>query len=132
MSEATARPWGIEHTLHDNWIGPMRKSGDGKIAEIVCQTECSPHLTEEARARNNANADLIVEAVNAYDPLRAQLAARDAECARLRKALDACEQILRARLEYADLKVGATDGQRMAHTMAKAALAPREKGEAGG
>lgn len=57
----TPGPWGIEETNGTNWIGPMRKSGDGKIAEIVCDTD-RDRLTPEAIERSDANARLIAAA----------------------------------------------------------------------
>lgn len=61
-------PWGIERTEYANWIGPMRKDESGKVAEIVCSID-RHQLTPAALGRNDANADLIVRAVNSHEAL---------------------------------------------------------------
>lgn len=66
----TPTPWGIERTRNTNWIGTLRE--DGKVDEIVCQTDrCE--LRPESLAVNDANARLIVRAVNSHDAMRRAL-----------------------------------------------------------
>jgi len=57
-AKATPSTWGVERTSDTNWIGPMRKSGDGKISIIVVSTE-REDLKASALKRNDADADLI-------------------------------------------------------------------------
>lgn len=72
MSEKkfTKGPWGIEQTKTTNWIGPMRKSGDGKIAEIVCSTN-REDLELAALEREDANAALIAASPELFEALEA-------------------------------------------------------------
>lgn len=72
LAKATPGPWGVERTDKDNWIGPMRRSGDGKVAEIVCDTDRNG-LYPEYLQRNDANADLIAALRNAAPALLDEL-----------------------------------------------------------
>lgn len=58
---ATPGPWGIEQTPGTNWIGPMRKSGDGKVSTLVAHTD-REGLKPDALRLNDANARLIADA----------------------------------------------------------------------
>jgi hypothetical protein len=71
-AQHTPGPWGIERTNDTNWIGPLRTSGDGKVAAIVCSTD-REGLRPDVLARNDADAAFIVRAVNAHDELVAAL-----------------------------------------------------------
>lgn len=51
----TPGKWGIEQTKNNNWIGPMRKNGDGKISIIVCETD-RDGLRAECIKENDADA----------------------------------------------------------------------------
>lgn len=73
-STHTPGPWGIEKTKETNWIGPMRRSRDGKVAEIVCDTD-RDGLTPDAIARNDANARLIAAAPDLLAACKAALLA---------------------------------------------------------
>jgi len=55
----TPGPWGIEQTIHRNWIGQVRI--DGKVGEIVAITD-RIGLKEHIKERNDANAKLIAAA----------------------------------------------------------------------
>lgn len=58
-----ARPWGIEDTGQNLWVGPLRV--DGKINEIVFHIPLAG-LKAGSAARHRKSAKLIVAAVNAY------------------------------------------------------------------
>ena len=60
----TPLPWGIEQTNRRNWIGPMRTDG-AKVSEIVTSTD-REGLIDSSKDRNDANAALIVRAVNCH------------------------------------------------------------------
>ncbi|WP_262219722.1 hypothetical protein [Stenotrophomonas maltophilia] len=79
MSKHTPGPWGIERTDDTNWIGFMRPNDPKKVELIVCTTS-RESLTDEALARNDADARLIaaapelLEAVVALETLLSPLA----------------------------------------------------------
>lgn len=78
MSKHTPGPWGIEQTDDTNWIGFMRPHDPKKVELIVCTTS-RDSLTDEALAKNDANARLIAAAPEMLEALK------DAVC-----ALDCC------------------------------------------
>jgi hypothetical protein len=55
---------GIERTPLRNWIGPMRRNGDGKVDAVLFATD-REGLKTEALERNDANAERIVTCWNA-------------------------------------------------------------------
>lgn len=61
----TRLPWGIERTKSNNWIGPLRQDGSGKVAEIAFSNDRDDDLTADAIIRADADADLVVHGVNA-------------------------------------------------------------------
>jgi hypothetical protein len=63
--QSTPTPWGIEETTQTIYVGPLRRDGSGKIADIVCYFPIFA-IKDEALKRHRANADLIVEAVNSH------------------------------------------------------------------
>lgn len=65
----TPGPWGIERTDDTNWIGFMRPHDPNKIELIVCTTS-RESLTDEALARNDANAQLISAAPDLLEALQ--------------------------------------------------------------
>ncbi|PJL51459.1 hypothetical protein B9Y74_05540 [Stenotrophomonas maltophilia] len=77
MSKHTPGPWGIERTDDTNWIGFMRPHDPKKVELIVCTTS-RELLTDEALARNDANARLIAAAPDLLAALQvAELALRE-------------------------------------------------------
>lgn len=68
MSKHTPGPWGIERTYDTNWIGFMRPHDPKKVQLIVCTTS-RESLTDEALARNDANARLIAAAPEMFEAL---------------------------------------------------------------
>jgi hypothetical protein len=58
---ATPGPWGVEQTDDTNWVGPLRRSGDGKVFGVVCSTD-REGLQPNVRRRHDANARLIAAA----------------------------------------------------------------------
>lgn len=59
----TPTPWGIEETTNTLYVGPLRRDGSGKIAEIV-YSEVLFGISDEAHARHMANAEAICAAMN--------------------------------------------------------------------
>lgn len=56
--KTTPGPWGVERTMTTNWIGPMRRNGDGKISIIVCDTD-RDGLRAECINQNDCDAKFI-------------------------------------------------------------------------
>lgn len=74
----TAGKWGIERTTTTNWIGPMRRNGDGKISIIVCDTD-RDRLKAEYIDKNDSDADFIAACAGPAEAgWRATIAAIDA------------------------------------------------------
>lgn len=72
MIKHTPGPWGIEQTDDTNWIGFMRPHDPKKVELIVCTTS-RESLTDEALARNDANARLIAAAPDLLEALKGLL-----------------------------------------------------------
>jgi hypothetical protein len=60
----TPTPWGIERTRYGLWVGPMRPDGN-KVDGIVFHMSYGVEYTADHNKRQDANAELIVAAVNA-------------------------------------------------------------------
>ena len=63
----TKGSWGIETYAGSQWIGPMRKSGDGKIAHIVVAMEDHAEFKPSSKSASIANAHLIAAAPELYE-----------------------------------------------------------------
>ena len=63
----TEGPWGIEAYNGSQWIGPMRKSGDGKIAHIVVAMENNREFKPSSKSASIANAHLVAAAPELYE-----------------------------------------------------------------
>lgn len=100
-TKATERPWTTDpETEHEGVLGP-----DGVLV-ADCSIFVNPSFGDRSQATNRANADLIVRAVNSYDPAlqdkltKAVKALEDIELAVKREwrdqALDLCAAALRS------------------------------------
>ena len=65
-AKRTSGRWGIERTSTTNWIGPMRRNGDGKISIIVCDTD-RDRLKAEYIDQNDADAAFIAACAGAAE-----------------------------------------------------------------
>ena len=72
LAKATGLPWGVERTDRDNWVGPMRASGE-KVSAIVFSSERDKTYMQETIDQRDADAELIVAAVNALPGLIKEL-----------------------------------------------------------